>query len=277
VAMYSTANATLNLSEAGREVSRLYNLTRTQSESQESCVNSEDSQKSQVSLDSLWGYTGSQSQDSPTSMLGDNKGFARQFSTSKSLSQNSSRSSGSNSSPISTSTSVSNRRSFLQNFAHKSVTKNAASKSSTPSVTVCKRTRVSSGSKETCSKVFKNIKFNRSDEEDEEETMQEEEYTLTKGDESSTMDQDDDDELEIVYDDELTDEDNFFKNECAVGVTVDWEEIKLKLREGLDVKLEEGKTYARTFREKIAPGERENKRAEEELTRQLSKDMFSKV
>jgi hypothetical protein len=274
VAMYSTANATLNLSEAGREVSRLYNLTRTQSESQESRVSSEDSQKSQVSLDSLWGYTGSQSQDSPTAMLGDNKSFARQFSTSKSLSQNSSRSSGSNSSPISTSKSVSNRRSFLQNFAHKSVTKNAASKSST--VTVGKRTRVSSGSKETCSKVFKNIKFNISDEEDEEETMQEE-YTLTKADESSKMDQDDDDELEIVYDDELTDEDNFFKNECAVGVTVDWEEIKLKLREGLDVKLEEGKTYARTFREKIAPGEKENKRAEEELTRQLSKDMFSKV
>jgi hypothetical protein len=276
VAMYSTANATLNLSEAGREVSRLYNLTRTESESQESRVSSEDSQKSQVSLDSLWGYTGSQSQDSPTAMLGDTKSFARQFSTTKSLSQNSNRSSGSNSSPISTSTSVSNRRSFLQKFAHKSVTKNAASKSSTPSVTVGKRTRVSSGSKETCSKVFKNIKSSRSDEEDEEETMQEE-YTLTNADESSTMDQDDDDELEIVYDDELTDEDNFFKNECAVGVTVDWEEIKLKLREGLDVKLEEGKTYARTFREKIAPGEKENKRAEEELTRQLSKDMFSKV
>ncbi|ODN04620.1 Mismatch repair endonuclease PMS2 [Orchesella cincta] len=130
------------------------------------------------------------------------------------------------------------------------------------------------GSSEEQDSDFEILEFDDSEEEEEKTCIQVKPLDQPIDDD----DDDDDDMVKIVYDDddEFMDEDvsQFVKQK---SISVDWKSIFTKLT-SLKLRNENSSSsinYARRFRAKIAP--EDNSTAEEELKKQLSKDMFSRM
>lgn len=85
-------------------------------------------------------------------------------------------------------------------------------------------------------------------------------------------------EIRIIYDDELSDDESIYGDRQFTNITVNWDEIKMRVLAKSTTKSNkslETKSYAQKFRAKLLPGESEV--AEQELKKQLSKDMFKNV
>jgi hypothetical protein len=90
----------------------------------------------------------------------------------------------------------------------------------------------------------------------------------------SSGNEDEDEDCIVMYDDEFSD------NEClpvemrpSISAKVNWEQIKAESKK--KTKESSAKSYAQKFRAKIAPGDNES--AEQELKKQLTKEMFKEV